>query len=105
MEETKFDIRFTPALSRYSLVRFSDPSAYLFFASPEHCPTMFCKATLITVALALIASASPIVVPTKSGIRVPLKKRGSLTNDDGTFNYDKVVRHIVRQKKCVFSRP
>ncbi|KAI0692346.1 protease [Cerioporus squamosus] len=59
---------------------------------------MFCKATLVTVALALIASASPIVVPSKSGVRIPIKKRGSLTNDDGTFNYDKVAHHIVRTK-------
>ncbi|TBU55644.1 protease [Dichomitus squalens] len=56
---------------------------------------MFCKAALITVALALIASASPIVKPS-SGIRIPIQKRGSLTNEDGTFNAEKVARELVR---------
>ncbi|KAI0335089.1 acid protease [Cubamyces sp. BRFM 1775] len=50
---------------------------------------MFCKASLITVALALIAAASP--VEEKSGIRIPLEKRSSLTNADGTFNHEKAI--------------
>ncbi|CDO69152.1 hypothetical protein BN946_scf185042.g54 [Trametes cinnabarina] len=50
---------------------------------------MFCKASLITVALALIAAASPI--EEKAGIRIPLEKRGSLTNADGTFNREKAI--------------
>ncbi|KAI0633574.1 acid protease [Trametes polyzona] len=53
---------------------------------------MFCKASLITVALALIASASPIQ---ESGISVPLTKRSSLTNADGTFNRDKAIISTV----------
>lgn len=71
---------------------------------------MFPKATLITLALALVASANPIVesgnaardVPaTKTGVRIPLHKRGTLTNEDGTFNHEKAVRQIVKLKKCV----
>ena len=59
---------------------------------------MFCKTTLITVALALIASASPIVKPS-TGIRIPIQKRGTLTNPDGTFNHARAVREIVKLKK------
>ncbi|KAI8993962.1 acid protease [Trametes punicea] len=50
---------------------------------------MFCKASLITVALALIAAASPI--EERAGIRIPLTKRSSLTNADGTFNREKAI--------------
>ncbi|EJF55819.1 acid protease [Dichomitus squalens LYAD-421 SS1] len=50
---------------------------------------MFCKATLLTVALALMAPASPVT--TKTGIRIPFEKRSSLTNADGTFNHDKAI--------------
>ncbi|OCH94249.1 acid protease [Obba rivulosa] len=57
---------------------------------------MFCKATLLTVALALIASASPITP--ESGIRVPLTKRGSLTKADGTFNLEEALRETVKTK-------
>ncbi|TBU27158.1 acid protease [Dichomitus squalens] len=60
---------------------------------------MFCKATLLTVALALVASASPIArEPAPSGIRIPLQKRGSLKNADGTFNHEAAVREIVKLK-------
>ncbi|OBZ70908.1 Aspartic protease [Grifola frondosa] len=50
---------------------------------------MFCKATLLTVALALLASASPITQTT--GIRIPLEKRGALTKADGTFDLEKAI--------------
>ncbi|KAI0759837.1 acid protease [Trametes elegans] len=49
---------------------------------------MFCKATLISVALALIAAASPVE---QGGISIPLTKRSTLTNQDGTFNHDKAI--------------
>ncbi|OSD07013.1 acid protease [Trametes coccinea BRFM310] len=52
---------------------------------------MFCKASLITVALALIAAASPIEERSPAGIHIPLAKRGSLTNADGTFNREKAI--------------
>ncbi|KAI0357453.1 acid protease [Trametes cingulata] len=62
---------------------------------------MFCKATLVTVALGLIASATPLArepnLPAP-GIRIPLHKRGSLKNENGTFNYEKAVREIVKLK-------
>ncbi|RPD78649.1 acid protease [Lentinus tigrinus ALCF2SS1-7] len=54
---------------------------------------MFCKATLLTVALGLMASASPIT--TKQGVRIPLGKRATLQNEDGTFNYEKAVIQTV----------
>ena len=57
---------------------------------------MFCKATLLTVALALMAAASPI---TKIGIPIPIEKRSSLTNEDGTFNRDKAIYQTVKTIK------
>ena len=59
---------------------------------------MFCKATLLTVALALVASASPIE-PKANGIRIPLGKRATLTNEDGTFNLDKAIIQTVKTQK------
>lgn len=47
---------------------------------------MFCKATLVAVALALMVAANPVT--TDSGIRIPLGKRASLTKADGTFDLD-----------------
>ncbi|KAH9939219.1 aspartic peptidase domain-containing protein [Amylocystis lapponica] len=49
---------------------------------------MFCKASLLTVALALLATASPVTQ--ESGIRIPLAKRGSVTKTDGTVDRDAV---------------
>ena len=62
---------------------------------------MFCKASLLTVALALIASATPIARDT--GIRIPLRKRTSFTLADGTVDRDAVARERVRVIKYVFS--
>ena len=62
---------------------------------------MFCKASLLTVALALLASATPVVRET--GIRIPLSKRSSLTKADGTVDQDAVIRETVRTKKYVTS--
>lgn len=58
---------------------------------------MFCKASILTVALALLASASPIVEDT--GIRIPLEKRGTLTREDGTFNHEKALLHNIKTHK------
>lgn len=55
---------------------------------------MSCKASLLIVALALVASASPITQET--GIRIPLAKRNSLTKADGTFDRDAAIRQRVR---------
>ncbi|KAI0823444.1 acid protease [Trametes gibbosa] len=54
---------------------------------------MFCKASLITVALALIAAASPAP---SAGISIPLSKRSSLTNADGTFNHEKAILATIK---------
>lgn len=59
---------------------------------------MFCKASLVTLTLALLASASPFVHET-TGVRIPLEKRGSLVNVDGTFNHEKVVLHGIKTHK------
>ncbi|KAI1794939.1 acid protease [Ganoderma leucocontextum] len=56
---------------------------------------MFCKATLIVVALSLMASANPIV---RKPTSISLAKRGGLTNTDGTFNIAKAINEITRQK-------
>ncbi|KAI0923493.1 hypothetical protein AcV5_009022 [Taiwanofungus camphoratus] len=55
---------------------------------------MFFKATLLTVSLGLLASATPVTRDT--GIRIPLHKRGSLTKADGTFDHDAATRQIVK---------
>ncbi|OSX65551.1 hypothetical protein POSPLADRAFT_1054288 [Postia placenta MAD-698-R-SB12] len=55
---------------------------------------MFCKASLLTVALALIASATPITKP--AGIRIPIQKRSGLTKADGTADRDAILRERVR---------
>ncbi|EIN11115.1 acid protease [Punctularia strigosozonata HHB-11173 SS5] len=55
---------------------------------------MFCKASLIAVTLALIASASPVERDT--GIALPLQKRGSLTKSDGTFDHSKAIASTVK---------
>lgn len=54
---------------------------------------MFCK-SLLTVTLALIASATPITKP--AGIRIPFQKRSSLTKADGTADRDAILRERVR---------
>ena len=62
---------------------------------------MFCKASLITVALALMATASP--VPEPQGISIPLGKRNSLTKADGSFDHEKAILHNIAVHKYVLS--
>ncbi|EPT04072.1 hypothetical protein FOMPIDRAFT_1046540 [Fomitopsis schrenkii] len=57
---------------------------------------MFCKASLLTVALALLASATPVV--REASVRIPIQKRSSLTKADGTVDQDAVIRETVRTK-------
>ncbi|KZT22897.1 aspartic protease [Neolentinus lepideus HHB14362 ss-1] len=57
---------------------------------------MFCKATLLTVALALMATATPVERDT--GIRIPLRKRASLTKADGTFDHERAIVQTVLTK-------
>lgn len=61
---------------------------------------MFFKATLLTVSLGLLASATPVTRDT--GIRIPLHKRGSLTKADGTFDHDAATRQIVKTQKYIY---
>ena len=63
---------------------------------------MFCKATLVTVALALMAAAGPVVAPNK-GRAIPFEKRSLLTNPDGTFNADKAKIESVKTIKYVLA--
>ena len=63
---------------------------------------MFCMASLVTVALALMASATPVVTP-KRGISIPFQKRSELTNADGTFNADRAKFESVKTAKCALS--
>lgn len=57
---------------------------------------MFIKTALLTVALGLLASASPLARDT--GIRIPIQKRGSLTNVDGTINMEAVTHETARMQ-------
>ena len=59
---------------------------------------MFCKATLLTVALALMASATPVVTR-KRGISILFQKSSALTNADGTFNADRAKIESVKTAK------
>ncbi|OJT14715.1 Aspartic protease [Trametes pubescens] len=61
---------------------------------------MFCKATLLTVALALLASANPVArEPTPAaGLRIPLHRPRSLKDADGVFDHAKAVQEIVKTK-------
>ena len=60
---------------------------------------MFCKASLITVTLALLVAANPIIK--EEGIRIDLPKRSSLTKADGTFDHDKAILQTYKTIKCV----
>ncbi|KAI8986154.1 acid protease [Trametes punicea] len=61
---------------------------------------MFRSAILLTFALGLVASGTPVAnePAVTSGIRIALPKRNSLKNEDGTFNYEKAVRETVKLK-------
>ncbi|KAH9910842.1 acid protease [Amylocystis lapponica] len=56
---------------------------------------MFSKAFLTAISLALIISASP-VINNPAGIRIPIRKRTSLTLPDGTFDRDEAIRQTVK---------
>jgi hypothetical protein len=60
---------------------------------------MFSKASLVTLALALMASAGPLARDT--GIRIPLSKRHSLTKADGTFDFERARIEVARIHKYV----
>lgn len=58
---------------------------------------MFCKTSLFAVALALVASATPIVQ--EEGIRIDLPKRASMTKANGVFDYDRFLVSHARTIK------
>lgn len=61
---------------------------------------MLCsKATLLTLALALLASSSP--TPAERGLDIPLSKRGSLTTSDGIFDGAKAAVARLELEKYV----
>lgn len=59
--------------------------------------TMFCKATLLTVALAVCVSANPVV--SGHGVKIPIMKRRTLTKEDGTFDFDRAIQESVMTQK------
>ena len=65
---------------------------------------MFCKATLVTAALALMAAASPVNEarePRKlsSGMHIPLHKRNGLKSANGIFNFEAAGREVTKLKQ------
>ncbi len=58
---------------------------------------MFFSHTLLALALAWTASASPI--PDGLGTRVALEQRRSLTHADGWFDHAQAMKQIVRDRK------
>lgn len=61
---------------------------------------MFCKPTLIALALSLVAAASPVEVPREpKHIRIPLHKRGALNDNTGVFSYAGAIQEVTKLKK------
>lgn len=60
---------------------------------------MFCNSALLSLALAVAVSASPITQD--GGIAIALTKRGSLTHPNGTFNGEKAVAARLKLERCV----
>ena len=58
---------------------------------------MFIQSSLITLALVLSATATPLV----GGVGTPIafKKHNALTTDDGTFNHKRAVEQVVFDRK------
>lgn len=59
---------------------------------------MFCKATLLSFTLALIAAASP-VVNEERGIRLPVSARANLTTAEGVFDHERAVAQLAKTIK------
>lgn len=60
---------------------------------------MFRKSALLTLALAVAVSTTPITQD--RGIAIALTKRGSLTHPNGTFNGEKAVAARLKLEKYV----
>lgn len=64
---------------------------------------MFVQSSLITLALVLSATASPVAEGL--GTRIPFEKRDGFTSDSGWFDHDRAVAQVVRDRKYVPSWP
>ena len=60
---------------------------------------MFVQSSLVTLALLLSATASPMAEG--MGTRIPFEKRNGFTTSDGRFDHARAVRQVVRDRKCV----
>ncbi|EIW63511.1 acid protease [Trametes versicolor FP-101664 SS1] len=57
---------------------------------------MFVQSSLITLALVLSATASPVAEGL--GTRIPFEKRDGFTSDSGWFDHDRAVAQVVRDR-------
>ena len=66
-------------------------------AHRTHFVTMFIKSSLITLALVLSATATPLV----GGVGTPIafQKRNALTTEDGRFNHLRAAQQVVHDRK------
>ncbi|KAL7280237.1 hypothetical protein ACG7TL_006656 [Trametes sanguinea] len=64
---------------------------------------MFSKTALVTVALAVLASASPVI--NQRGTPMAIVKRGSLTRPNGTFDAEKAIAARLKLQRRVFDHP
>ncbi len=62
-----------------------------------HFSIMFIKSSLITLALVMSASATPLVGGV--GTAVAIQKRNTLTKDDGSFDHTGALEQVVRDSK------
>lgn len=56
---------------------------------------MLLKPVLVAVALSLAVTATPVDTQA-GGTVIPLHKRASITNEDGTFNYELALKSMQR---------
>ncbi|KAI0712467.1 acid protease [Earliella scabrosa] len=65
---------------------------------------MFCKPTLVALALAILASATPVEIernplrlpPGKTWQKIPLSKRGTLLGENGVFDRSKALNEVSK---------
>ena len=70
---------------------------------------MFCKPTLVALALAILASATPVEIernplrlpPGKTWQKIPLSKRGTLLGENGVFDRSKALNEVSKLAGCV----
>ncbi|KZT69780.1 acid protease [Daedalea quercina L-15889] len=57
---------------------------------------MFPKVALLSLALAFVASASPVANDNLNGLRIPIHKRSSVTKADGSFDREAALKEKVK---------